>query len=76
MSKYRVTIPFAVWVSLEVEGEDKESAIDTALDEVYLTGYCGNNGTDKLIGVTTGSIEAGEEFIDGTITLNIDAEEI
>lgn len=73
--KYKVTIPYAVWVTIEVEAEDKESAIDEAASDIYIQGYCGNGGTDKLIGVTEGSIEAGDTPLeDGGFS--IEAEEI
>ena len=58
--KYRVTVPYAVFVTVEVEAESKQDAEDAACDEIYISNFCGNGGSDKLIGVTEGSIEAGD----------------
>ena len=59
--KYNVTVPFAVWVSLEVDADGEEEAKEAALGEAYITGFCGNGATNRLIGVTEGSIEASDE---------------
>ena len=60
--RYRVTIPCPVWITAVVDSDDKESAIDDALDVGTLGRYVGNGGNDKLIGVNDSniSIEAGE----------------
>ena len=66
MKKYRVNIPYAVFVTVDVEAENEEQAIDKAFEDGYLTGFCGNGGTDKLVGVTGSnvSIEHGEEALE------------
>lgn len=65
MKKFRVSVPYVVWVSVEVDAEDQESAIEASFEEAFLTGYCGNGGTDKLVGVSGGaSVEAGDTPID------------
>lgn len=58
--KYKVTVPYAIFVTVEVEADSVEEAEDEAFDHIYVCGYAGNGGTDKLIGVTEGSIEVGE----------------
>lgn len=63
MKKYNVTLTFPLWLTLEVEAENKEEAEIKAVDEAYITGYCGNGGTDKLVGVTEGSIEVADECL-------------
>ncbi|MGD9697533.1 hypothetical protein [Acinetobacter sp.] len=65
--KYKVTIPFAVFVSVEVDAETPKEAEDIAFEDAYITGYCGNGGTDKLVGVSGSnvSIEAGELPLEG-----------
>ena len=62
MNKYKVTIPFVCFVSVEVEAEDKEDAVDVAYDEASLQTFAGNGGWDKLIGVSSSNhtVEAGE----------------
>jgi hypothetical protein len=66
MKKYRVTIPFPVFVTIEVEAGSAEDAEDKAFEEVYLDKYAGNGGHDKLIGVREAhmSIEPGEYPLD------------
>ena len=51
MKKYRVTIPFACFVSVTVEADSKEEAEENGYREASITSYCGNGGSDKLIGV-------------------------
>lgn len=58
MNDYVVTIPFTIFVNIEVTANNEEEARDIA---VYLTNYCGNGGSSKLIGVNgLASIEAGD----------------
>lgn len=61
MAKFKVTAPFVVFVSTEIEAESEQDAIDLAYEEISITRFCGNGGSDKLIGVCEGSIEATEE---------------
>ena len=75
MKKYRVTIPFPVFISIDVEAESMVDAEDIALNEVVLISYAGNGGTDKLVGVSGSnmSIEPGEMHIDtGGYDINIE----
>jgi len=53
MKKYKVYGTVTVGVSIEIEADSEEDAIEQAgyeLDD--LDAYCGNSGTDKLIGVS------------------------
>ena len=63
MNKYRVTIPYAVYVTTEVEAEDEENAIELACEN-NLRCYVGNNALDRLCGITEGSLEPSEEPIE------------
>ena len=76
MAKYRVSIPFAVWHTVEVEAEDEDAAIDAAMDISGLRGYVGNGSTGRLVGVTEGSIEAIDEPLDEPPVLIPQVEEI
>lgn len=70
--KYRVIGTIQVSVGITVEAENEDDAIQKAYEEFGgVTGYCGNGGTDKLIGVDgdTEWIEA-----DGIVEFN-DVEE-
>ena len=52
MKQYRVEVPYIVTVCAIVEAENEEQAIDIAFDEgASLTGYAGNGGSNKLVGV-------------------------
>lgn len=67
MKKYIVTGYARVTVEVEVEAENKKDAIEKAYDNVDIDSYCGNGGTDKLIGVcntdeATASIYADSEL--------------
>ena len=66
MKKYKVEVPYIVYVTAIVEAENKDDAIDAAFDDegVGLTGYCGNGGFGKLVGVygSNLSVEAWDEY--------------
>ena len=67
MKKYTVTVYAQVVVEVTVEAENEEEAFEKAYDNVSIANYCGNGGTDKLIGVcntdeATASIYADSEF--------------
>lgn len=67
MKKYIVTGYTRVTVEVTVEAKNEEEAIEKAYDNVGIDNYCGNGGTDKLIGVcntdeATASIYADSEF--------------
>jgi hypothetical protein len=51
MKQYIVTGYTRVTVEVTVEAENEEEAIQKAYDNVSIDNYCGNGGTDKLIGV-------------------------
>lgn len=69
MKKYKVSVPIEVYVEIEVEVDEeeikeldednlKDFLIDKANEEegFYLTGYCGNGGSDKLVGVAGANV--------------------
>lgn len=65
--KYIITGYTEVTVEVTVEAENEEEAIEKAYDNVSIDNYCGNGGTDKLIGVcntdeATASIYADNEL--------------
>ena len=78
MPKYKVTIPYACHVTVEVEADNEEDAEDKAFDDGYISSFAGNGGMDKLIGVSGSnvSIEAGEESIEGVDGFSIEVEEV
>lgn len=78
MKKYLVSIPYCVWVSVEVEADSKEDAIDAAYEDGHVGGYAGNGGTGKLIGVTgeNVSISTPDDSLDGVCGFECEVEEI
>ena len=61
--KYTVTVPYAVFVSIEVEADSEYEAEEIAVDETGLQGLVGNGGLgDKMIGPVNRdcSIEAND----------------
>lgn len=78
MKKFRVTAAIPVFVSIEVEAENEDGAIEAAHEEGFsLTAFVGNGGTDKLVGVrgSNMSVEPGEEILDSG-GFDVEAEEI
>ena len=61
MNKYRVTLPYIVYVQDEVEAENEEEALEIACSDITLSSYVGNGSIDRLVGVTSGSVEASCE---------------
>ena len=65
MKKYIVTGYARVTVEVEVAAENKEGAIEKAYDNVGIDSYCGNGGSNKLIGVCdTDEATAGIYVVD------------
>lgn len=64
MAIFRVPFKFTGTVIIKVEADDKEDAINSAYEEVYISSYAGNGGMNKLIGVseTNHSIHADDEY--------------
>jgi hypothetical protein len=63
--RYKVFGQVTVDVYIEVEADSEDDAIKTAYGQrPYLTGFAGNGGTGKLIGVSRGneSVEAHREI--------------
>lgn len=78
MKKFRVTAAIPVFVSIEVEAENEEDAIEAAHEGgFYLTSFIGNGGSDKLVGVCGNnmSVEPGEEVLDSG-GFNVEATEL
>lgn len=65
MSAYKVTLPFIIYVTAEIEADSEDEAIDEAINDIGITNYCGNGGDDRLVGGwnTSCTIECGD-FID------------
>lgn len=62
--KWRVPFEVKCTVWVEVEAGSKADAMDIAEHDVYLEGYVGNGGDNKLMGVSDSnmSVEPGEFF--------------
>lgn len=77
MKKYIVTGYARVTVEVEVAAENKEEAIEKAYDNVGIDSYCGNGGSNKLIGVcNTDEATAGIYLVDELEYAEAEAEEI
>lgn len=58
--KYRVYGSVPVSVTITVEAESEEAAIEAAYNEFPgLTSYCGNGGIDQLVGVYDDAVSLG-----------------
>jgi hypothetical protein len=77
MPKYLVRVPYVVWLNIEVDANDSEEAQDKACGDFGLSGYCGNGGSNKLVGVHGEhlSVEACDEPLDME-GIGIEVEEI
>lgn len=63
--KYKVSGKTQVWIDIVVEAEDEEQAFDMAAQKIgSLTSFCGNGGSDKLVGIyyREASIEPSDEI--------------
>ena len=65
-TRFTVRVPFVVWVSVDVEADDENEAEEIGLGEASISGYCGNGGSNKLVGVSGEnlSIEHCDEPLD------------
>lgn len=77
MPTYKVDCAMPVFLSITVEADDEADAIDKAYEHMSLTGFCGNGGTDKLIGTyePNVSLEPGDSPLEGN-GWQITAEEV
>lgn len=67
MKKYIVTGYTRVIVEVTVEAENEEEAIEKAYDNVSIASYCGNGGTDKLIGVCNTDEATASIYVDSEL---------
>ena len=67
MKKYTVTGYANVVVEVTVEAENEEEAIEKAYDNVDIDSYCGNGGTDKLIGVCNTNEATASIYVDSEL---------
>ena len=70
MPKYRVVLPFACFVAVVLDADSEDAAIETAHDEGYIASFCGNGGSDKLIGVYPSDNADAETIAGGSCTRN------
>lgn len=75
MKKYIVTGYANVVVEVTVEAENEEEAIQKAYGNVSIDNYCGNGGTDKLIGVCDSDEATASIYADSELDY-VEAEEI
>lgn len=54
MPKYRVTVPLTAYVTLEVEADDKDDAIEKACDEASVREVVGDAISDTFYGALKG----------------------
>ena len=75
--KYIVRIPYCVWQNIELEADSAGQAEELAWDHAGLSAFCGNGGTNKLVGVSgeNNSVEVCDDPLDGE-GLSIEVEEI
>lgn len=74
MAKYRIPFRGTIWVSIEVEAETIQKAIQIAEKEVHVSSYCGNGGCDKLVGVSP--LSEGDISIEASDHLELENEDI
>ena len=59
--RYRVSVPFLCFVTVEVEANSEEEAIDAGIQGAWINSYVGNGSANSLIGVSEGGISAADE---------------
>lgn len=62
MTKFNVCFTVPVFVTVTIDAPNEEDAIEEAAEYASLTQFAGNNGYDKLVGVTGSnvSVEPGD----------------
>lgn len=77
MPKYKVYVPYLLYVVVNVNAEDQEDAIDRAQDYAPVA-YCGNGGCDKLVGISesNASVEVTDRSVELFTVPDIEVEEI
>ena len=78
MAVYNVTGMIPVFITISnIDAESEEDAIDQAVDEMNLSGYAGNGGSSKLVGVSgpNVTIEAGELYESETFEIEAHKQE-
>ncbi len=68
--KYRVDMVYALNVTVEIEADDKDDAVELAIDKAYITAYAGNGGSSgKLVGTSDPDVyvEAGDCPFEGEV---------
>lgn len=69
MAKYNVMGSVPVFITIEVEADSAEGAIEVAYNEFEcLSGYCGNGGIDKLVGTTQQEVSLDAGYSDPEFT--------
>lgn len=76
MKDYIVNMTMPVYLTIRVEAETPEEAIDEAYELAYIENYVGNGGTDKIVGTRSPnvSLEAGDEVLEGDIHFEVKVE--
>lgn len=67
MAKYLVKGKIMLSCEVIVEAENEEDAIEKAYDNINIDSYCGNGGTDKLVGVCNTDEAKASIYPDGDI---------
>jgi hypothetical protein len=52
MKRYRVSVPYACWVTVDVAADSEEEAIEAVLKGEYTAQYCGHCGSNMDIDVS------------------------
>jgi hypothetical protein len=67
MKTYNVSFSMPVHFNVKVQAEDKESAIEEAMQHASLGSFVGNGGIDKLVGVYDEcvSLDPGDSVLEG-----------
>lgn len=62
MAKWEVNCAIPVFLTITVDADSEEQAIDAAMEAASLGSYVGNGGIDKLIGTSKSnvSLEPGD----------------
>ena len=69
MKKFYVNGSVEIGVTIEVEAETKEEAIEKAYEQMpYLQNFCGNGGTDQIVGVYDKSVSLCSDYSEPTFT--------
>lgn len=72
MHKYLVTVPYTVFLDVEVFADNEREAEEFATEVAYVTNYCGNGGSNRLVGPVEDNVTIYPGYIDANVEMHVE----